>query len=60
MGSDILAGAFLCCIITGERMRTKGEYTALIQQAQQKGIDTDSERKKYGLGAYEQLKNMIL
>lgn len=60
MEREIIAGAFLCCIVVGEQVPTKSEYSALIDKAKRMGIDTDSVRKKYGLGAYEQLKNMIL
>lgn len=58
MGSDILIGSFLCCIVAGERVPTKSEYSALINKAQRMGIDTDSVRKKYGLGAFEQLNRL--
>lgn len=58
MGSDILVGSFLCCIVAGERVPTKNEYSALIDKAQRMGIDTDSLRKKYGLGAFERLNKL--
>lgn len=60
MGSDILEGAFLYCITTGERVQTKSEYSELIGKAKRMGIDTDFVRKKYGLGAFEQLKKQTI